>query len=424
MLRPLILVATAATLVADERPTAPPRAISGDDQDPQIWQERLTITVGAADADIMGADQRAIQAAVDAVSRHGGGTVRLLPGTYRLRNSVFLASGVTLEGAGPDTVLVKEPSASSLLEEDSDWYDQEITLKDPSGFRLGDGVCLRAASARFALKRTLVARSGNRFRLDRPLRDNLWTAEGAGAASAATLFPLLSGENLSHVVVRGLTLDGNRAENEELDGNYAGCIWLQDCRHVRLEDLVARHNHGDGLSWQVCHDVTVLRCHSHGHSGLGLHPGSGSQRSVIRECLLEDNDTGLFFCWGVRGAIAENNTLRANRLGISLGHRDTHNLIRRNFILANREAGILFRPEKDAAAAAHHNQVQENHLAANGVGIDVAAPVRAVRIQGNLIELPPAAGPEAGIRVRNPDAQLALEDNTVRSPGAADTDRP
>lgn len=35
----------------------------------------------------------------------------ILPGTYRLRNSVFLQSNVRLLGSGRDTVLFKEPSA-------------------------------------------------------------------------------------------------------------------------------------------------------------------------------------------------------------------------------------------------------------------------------------------------------------------------
>ena len=31
---------------------------------------------------------------------------------------------------------------------DSDWHDQEITLVDASGFRVGDGVCLLAKDAK------------------------------------------------------------------------------------------------------------------------------------------------------------------------------------------------------------------------------------------------------------------------------------
>ena len=93
----------------------------------------------------------------------GRGTVRILAGEYRLRNAVYLQSNVNLAGEGDRTRLIKEPSATTPLSMDSDWYDQEITLKDATGFRVGDGVCLRAKDAKtgrqVVLKRTLVARA-------------------------------------------------------------------------------------------------------------------------------------------------------------------------------------------------------------------------------------------------------------------------
>ena len=92
------------------------------------------------------------------------------------------------------------------------------------GPRALHGVCLRAKNPHHGgatvLKRTLVARSGSRFKLDKGLRENLWAM---GTPTAATLFPLLSGENVTNVVIEGLTLDGNKANNQELDGNHAGC---------------------------------------------------------------------------------------------------------------------------------------------------------------------------------------------------------
>src|SRR3954468_18697800 len=186
---------------SDAPPGSPPRATSGDSVEPD-WEQRLTVTVGPRKADLVGCDDKVLQAAVDYVTRLGGGTVQVLPGTYRLRNAVSLQSRVRLRGSGTDSVLIKEPSQASKLAADSDWYDQEVTLADARGFQLGDGVCLRArnphSGGTIVLKRTLVARSGNRFKLDRPLRENLWLKEEALIAS---LFPLLSGENITGVVI-------------------------------------------------------------------------------------------------------------------------------------------------------------------------------------------------------------------------------
>src|SRR5262249_13739337 len=319
---------------------------SGDAVGPE-WEQRLTVTVGPRDADLVGTDDKVLQAAVDYVARLGGGTVRILPGTYRLRNAVYLQSHVRLQGGGAETVLVKEVSRPSKLAADSDGYDQETPPADAAGFRVGDGVCLRARNpdtkGQTVVKRTLVACSGNRFKLDRPLRENLWQM---GEATASTLFPILSGDNVADVVIEDVTLDGNKENNQNLDGNYAGCVFLQDCNRVTLRKVTARKYNGDGISWQVCHDVVVEDCHSHDHAGLGLHPGSGSQRTVIRGNRLQRNDVGLFFCWGVKSGLAENNVIEDSRTyGISIGHRDTDNLIRDNDVVRSGKVGVLFRPE-------------------------------------------------------------------------------
>jgi hypothetical protein len=395
-----------------EVPDPAPRATSGDGRVEPAWDERLTVRVGIGDGEIRGSSEVAIQGAIDLVARRGGGTVEILPGTYRLRNSVFLASGVRLTGHGAGTVLVKESSVSAALTEDSDWYDQEITLSGAEGFRVGDGICLRAPSARYVIKRTLVARSGNRFRLDRALRDNLWTGEGK--AVAETLYPLISGEGIESFVVEKLTLDGNRERNGMLDGNYAGCVWLQDCRDGVLRELDARNYHGDGLSWQVCHDMTVERCVSRGHSGLGLHPGSGSQRSRIVGCRLEGNDMGIFFCWGVRGGVAEGNVIRGNRVGISMGHRDTDNLVKGNEISGSLETGLLFRGEKDAGAAAHRNVIEGNQFLDNGpeggAAVTVAAAVQGIVLRGNQFRESRGGGRQA-VKITDEASQLEAAGN-------------
>jgi hypothetical protein len=403
---------------AELPPGRAPRSISGDHREP-AWEERLTLTVGPNKGDLAGGGEKVLQAAVDAVARLGGGTVRLLPGTFRLRNAVYLASGVRLVGSGPDTVLLKEPSITTKLRLDSDWYDQEITLADARGFQVGDGVCLRARNpdngGPTVIKRTLVARSGNRFKLDRALRENLWLA---GEATASTLFPILSGENVSGLVIEDLTLDGNRANNASLDGNYAGCIFLQDCKDVAVRRVTARHYNGDGISWQICHDVVVEDCHSHGHAGLGLHPGSGSQRPVIRGNRVRDNDIGIYFCWGVRHGLAEKNVIEDIRsAGISVGHRDTDNLIRDNDVRRSGRVGILFRAERGRAFAPHRNRAEANRVhdsgGDDGIAIDVGGETEGVALVRN--ELRETRGParRVGIRLGGQTRAVRLEDNRI-----------
>ncbi|MDB5310811.1 MAG: Pectate lyase superfamily protein [Gemmataceae bacterium] len=417
---PVVAVAAGAT-AAPAEPDRPavrnPRATSGDARFEPKWEEQLTVTVGTRDADLNGTGERVIQAAVDAVARAGGGTVKLLPGTFRLRNAVYLASHVRLVGSGPDTVLIKEPSTVSRLTADSDWYDQEITLADAAGFKVGDGICLRAKNVHHTgtvvIKRTLVARSGNRFKLDKGLRENLWAA---GTPTAATLFPILSGEFVTDVAIENLALDGNRANNAELDGNFAGCIFLQDCANITVRKVTARNYNGDGISWQICHDVTVEDCHSHDHAGLGLHPGSGSQRPVMRRNKLIGNNIGLFFCWGVKFGLAEDNTIEDTKTaGISVGHRDTDNLIRNNVVRRSGQAGVLFRPERGAGFTGDRNEVAGNTV--EDTGGDTAAAVDVQGTTANLVfrknVLRETRGPakRVGFRLGKDTKDISLDDN-------------
>jgi hypothetical protein len=328
-----------------------------------------------------------------------------------------------------DSLLIKEPSATTKLVEDSDWYDQEITLVQSKGFQVGDGVCLRANNphnpGQVVIKRTLVARSGNRFKLDRPLRENLWLM---GSANASTLFPLLHEENIVHVTIENLCLDGNKANNGHLDGNHAGCIWLQDCNRILIRQVEARNNNGDGISWQICHDVVVEDCHSHDNADLGLHPGSGSQRPTMRDNRLERNNIGLFFCWGVRGGLAERNTiLDSKSVGVSIGHRDMDNLIRENEIKGSGKVGVLFRPERGKAFAPHRNRLEKNRITDNapegGAAIDIQGEVDGLVFVNNVLRETRGAGRRAGVRIGAKVGMVEWKDNRIEGFATAIDDR-
>jgi hypothetical protein len=414
---------------AEDRPAVVnPRATSGDGVAEPDWEERLTVTVGPKEAQIVGSTDKVLQAAVDSVARFGGGTVRILPGTYRLRNAIYLASNVRILGSGEESVLVKEPSVKTKLAADSDWYDQEITLADATGFAVGDGICLRTKNPHNGgtdvAKRTLVARAGNRFKLDRALRQNFWEM---GESTCATLFPIFSGENISDVAIENIVLDGNKANNENLDGNYAGCVFLQDCNRVTMRRLTARNYNGDGLSWQICHDVLVENCHSHDHTGLGLHPGSGSQRPTIRANRVERNDIGIFFCWGVKFGVAEKNRIEACRgSGVSIGHRDNNNLIRDNDILGSGKVGVLFRPERGKAFAPHRNRVENNRIIdsgpEDGIGIDVQGETDAIVIARNEIRETRMPMKRVGVRLGAQSGAVELVENRIEGLAVAVSD--
>src|SRR5690606_33736675 len=111
-------------------------------------QPAVKITVGLRDADIVGNDNRALQAAVDYVANLGGGLVEIGPGEYLMRDSLHVRSRVTVRGAGEQTVLKKDREHRSPLAADSDFGEAAMTLQNPEGFEIGRGVYVASKSQR------------------------------------------------------------------------------------------------------------------------------------------------------------------------------------------------------------------------------------------------------------------------------------
>ena len=435
-LRTVSAAATAALgLAANGRagelpPVTNPRASDGDEVHEPKWDERFTITVGPEKADLIGTTDRVIQAAVDTIAARGGGTVHLLPGTYTLRNAVHLPSKTRLLGSGPESVISKIASETVALADDSNWFDQEITLDDAKGFRVGDGVLIRAKNPHNGstdhIKRTLIARSGNRFKLNDGLRKNVWLS---GKPTCSSLFPLLTSENTADVLIENLTLDGNGDNNENLNGNYAGCIFLQDCNRYTIRKVEARNYNGDGISFQICHDVVIDECYCHDNTSLGVHPGSGSQRPLIRNSRMINNNIGLFWCWGVKYGLAEGNRMEGNRsYGSSIGHCDTDNVMRNNRISNSGKVGILFRDENRGRDFWPNRNVVENNVIVdsggdNGIAIDIAGKTHDVRILRNEIRETRGPAKRTGIRIGENVGPVELEDNTIEGFASAIADQ-
>jgi len=417
-----------ALLRADDLPANPqPRAIFGDSAEPD-WNERLTLTVGPKKADLVGATDRVIQAAVDYIGSRGGGTVRVLPGTYHLRNSIFVHSKVCLQGSGPDSVLFKEPSATTKLTVDGDHWDQEITLADPKGFAVGDGVRLVSkdpyGKGTNIIQRTLIAAHGNRFKLDRRLEERFHLE---GEPQIATNFALIQCTNAADVVIESLTVDGNRAHNEMIDkGSFDdGAVRLDESNHITVRDLTVREFYCDGIVWGISHDVLVENCQVHDGVRLALHSGSGSQRSVVRGNRMRHSAEGIYFCWGAQHGLYEKNVIEDCGYGMTFGHSDSDNLIRENEIRRSKEAGIHFRGGNKAFAP-HRNRIERNRIVDSGsdkgVAIDINGETEAVVISGNELKETRKPLSRIGIRIGPDTRDIRCVDNQIEGFATAISD--
>jgi parallel beta-helix repeat protein len=328
------------------------------------------IYVGIGEKDGDSADPRGIQEAIDRMASLGGGTVRIGPGRYVLRNALTLRSNVRVLGTPGSTVLASCDGTKTRLARDAAQNTDLIVLADDADFRVGDGVAVhddRSPSAFAVTTATLAEKTGPKtFRLSAPLVHDYAVSSSATVARA---FPVVGGWNVHDATVEGLTIDGNRRKAEDLDGCRGAGIYLYACQGVTIRNCTVRNYRGDGISFQwSSRDVTVEDCLVEDCAVFGLHPGSDSHHSVVRRNRsLGNGGPGLFVCENVTHVVFEKNELRGNQgPGISIGCRDTNNVFRENTIVANGRTGILFRDDGGEAKGAHRNVFEKNSILDNG----------------------------------------------------------
>ena len=326
-----------------------------------------------------------LQARVDKVARQGGGTVKIPAGTYRMSDALHLRSGVHLVGQ-PGVILKKVPSVSSPILPWVGYGQYEFQVKEPGKFKIGMGVTIgdKKAFGFYETVATIIGKKGANFFIDRPFAHDYSPPSEAWVRST---FPLISGNNVTDVSIRHLTLDGNPREQFGINGCRGGGIILLGANQVVIENVEVTNYKGDAISFQQCTDVLIRRCHLHHNKGTGLHPGSGSVRYVMADNISEHNSgCGVFYCLRTKYSICENNILRHNaRAGISVGEQDTDHLIRNNQVTDNGEPGILLR--EPCFQSGDRLWIEGNELANNGGAAEIVLTrdIHQLCITGNTI---------------------------------------
>jgi parallel beta-helix repeat protein len=389
------------------------------------------VTAGQESAHLRGNDNRILQAAVDYIAGLGGGVVEIKEGEYVMYDSLHLRCNVTVRGRKGRTILRKAEGAVSALALDGDFGEQQITLKNPKGFEVGYGVAIwdeRSGGFHTTVAR-ITGRNNNTFSIDKPLMADCMVRN---KARATTVFPVVSGYHIEGARVENLIIDGNKGSNVHLNGCRGAGIFLYRAFGTVIRDCIVRNYNGDGISFQQSNDVSVAGCICENNASLGIHPGSGSQRPHISNCVARGNGTdGLFLCWRVRHGLFEDNILEGNgQFGISIGHKDSDNLIRRNIVRSNSRDGIFFRNET-LGMAAHRNRLEENIIENNGTngqaaGIRIRGQTNNLVFKNNIIHdtrEDKLQSQTVGIRIEEQVGQVILQGNKIKAKTAVEDRR-
>ncbi|MFC1558531.1 right-handed parallel beta-helix repeat-containing protein, partial [candidate division KSB1 bacterium] len=348
--------------------------------------------------------------AIDAMAYRGGGTVHVLPGEYTLYNSIYLRSNVTIIGDREKTILKRGPVISSRLLIDADVGQMEITPKDVSLFKVGMGISLRSNSLMNAMTSTPLTikriEHGVLYVNDYIVHD--YTADldswgkGGHDGLVSNVFPMIFGHRVENVVVDGFTVDSKTdTENPGWKSVRLGSVYFRTVKNSVIRNVKSINAQGDGiLVARASKNIIVEDCESAYNTFHGMHPGSHATHVTVRRCHFHHNGSdGLYICWGVKNSkfldnVIHHNGTRKNgkRNGISIGHKDTDNIIAGNHIYENAVSGLHFRKKTDANGA-HRNIIKDNIIENNGLkghvprgyGIFISGITHDLTFQNNTI---------------------------------------
>jgi hypothetical protein len=377
------------------------------------------ITVGGTTADISGFTSGAIQLALDALKTRGGGVVKLNPGTFEIIGPIRLSDNTSLIGSGKSTILHKCDGFKTSFIIDADWGMQRAVVKDASGFKIGMGIQLSDSEhdQGWDVTTALITDiQDNVIYFDnRTVNDYLASLNGT-ITNGCSIIEAVEVEN---VKIGDLVIEGNKSTNDYINGCRGGGIYIHKSKNCTVENVRINEFNGDTFSWQITENITVRGCEASNGGGLGFHPGTGSDHSIVENCISHHNKgDGIFLCWRVQNGIFRNNTSYANGdNGISIGHKDTDNRFENNRVYENAHHGVLFRTENEQNSG-HRNTFTNNTIENNGTeressGFYIGGETHDITITNNTIRSTGKGKQTTAIMVGKKSSKVTAKDNQV-----------
>lgn len=379
-------------------------------------QEQI-ITVGGLTANIHGFTNEAIQLAVDALS-DSGGTVKLNPGLFVIKAPVRLKSNIKLIGSGTETILRRIDGYHTNYVIDADFGELKLTVEDASGFKVGmsiqvtDKQCSECWDVTTGVITDIV---DNTIYIDTYLIRDYNSEQNGIVTNAGSCVSVMGAQN---VYISNFTIDGNKEKNDLLDGCNGGGVVIIKSINVSVENVHVKDFNGEGITWQITENVTIRNCEISGCTNMGMHPGSGSPKSLIEGNNSHDNKVGLFLCWRVHHSIVRNNQLHHNTgNGISTGHKDSDVLFENNHIFENGRDGVVFRNE-DSKNSPHRNSfinntVENNGAVKGGYGFYISGNATDLLLKDNIIRDTKNGMQKAAIYISKNAPPIKMEDNIM-----------
>jgi parallel beta-helix repeat protein len=384
-----------------------------------VRKAQQVITVGGPEADVPGFTSGAIQIALDAIKTRGGGTVKLNPGIYNIIGPVRISANTSLIGSGYTTILKKCDGFRTSFTIDADWGMLKAVVKDVSGFKIGMGIQLYDDTHNQGwdvTTATITDIQDNVIYFDNNTNNDYVSSKNGIVTNGCSIIEAVGTEN---VRIADLAIEGNKKTNDYINGCRGGGVYIHRSKNCTVENVKINEFNGDTFSWQTTENITVRGCEAANGDGLGFHPGTGSDHSIVENCISHNNKgDGIFLCWRVQNGIFRNNTVYANGdNGISIGHKDTDNTFENNHVYENSNHGVLFRNENEQNSG-HRNTFTNNIIENNGVknessGFFIGGETHDINITNNTIRSDGKGNQPVAIFIGKKSSKISTSGNKI-----------
>ena len=286
--------------------------------------------------------------------------VYLEPGTYLIRRSLTLKTG--MEIYGNNATITRAKTVSSTLTGTADKNQMFIDVDDASQFDVGDQIFIYdEGGVNLCTHAVVLRKEGNRIHFHNVISDQQSDFMGcvrpyAAGTMVTTSFPLLRSWTARYecdgVTVRNLTLDGNRDNSEPVSwansclcidayrsGGYTDSTGVEyrtaQC-NLTARKLTIRNSPGDGISDHGKGGLTVTDCIIENSAMHGIQMESGFAHAMISGNTMTGNGlqgSGVYFSQDVSDVVMDNNVITSfeHGCGVDKATADVrYALIRKN----------------------------------------------------------------------------------------------
>lgn len=267
-------------------------------------------------------DTETVLKALD-IAKQGDGVLYFPNGTYMVDRSIYMSSNMQIIGARGATIK-KFPAITQLITQDVEEGQTYVYVEDASKYYVGQDAEIgsdREGSARWAtpLLITAIDLDTNKIEFEAYYKTGATQAYSAGGYFTSSFSILRTNgtkEVAENILIQGITLDGNRQDDEPSEWGLS-CIHIDpDNRNhhkykqsdIRIIDVEIYNSPADAISDQSSCDSYISGCTLVNAKRHGVHWGTVFNNAVfdgntVKDCGLD----GVFWCENVSYVRCVNN---------------------------------------------------------------------------------------------------------------------